>query len=98
MIAAIPHDRLAARHLVQRPVIANRAYRLEHVARHPGRLRRVTESPKTCLPGINWRGGKSCDVTTTGRKRKNAGGAAERSLNGNTGVDCSSKPSLAVVS
>ena len=52
----IRHDRLAARHLVQRPVNANRAYRLEQVARYSGRLRRVTESRKTCLPGLNWRG------------------------------------------
>ena len=94
----IRHDRLAARHLVQRPVNANRAYRLEQVAGHPGRLRRVTESRKTCLPSLNWRGGKSCGVMTTGRNGKNDGGAAERSLNGNKGVDYLSKPSLAVVS
>lgn len=43
-------------------------------------------------------GGKSCDVTTAGRNGKNDGGAVERSLNGNTGVDYLSKPSLAVVS
>lgn len=95
----IPHDRLAARHLVQRPVTANRAYRLEQVAGHPGRLRRVTESRKTCLPVLKLAGdGRSCDVTTAGRNGKNAGGAAERSLNGNTGVAYQSKPSLAVVS
>lgn len=43
-------------------------------------------------------GGKSCEVTTAGRNGKNDGGAPERSLNGNTGVDYRSKPSLAVVS
>lgn len=99
MKALIPHDRLAARHLVQRPVNANHAYLLEQVARHPGRLRRVTESRKTCLPVLKLAGGgRSCEVTTAGRNGKNDGGAAERSLNGNTGVDYLSKPSLAVVS
>ncbi len=56
MIALISHDRLAARHLVQRPVNANHAYQLEQVAGHPGRLRRVTESRKIFLPGLNWQG------------------------------------------
>ncbi len=88
MRAVIPHDRLAARHPVQRPVNANRAYRLEQVARHPGRLRRVTESRKTFLPGLELAGmGKSRDVATSGRTGKNDGGVAERSLDGNPGVD-----------
>ncbi|CUW97699.1 hypothetical protein AGR1B_Lc10066 [Agrobacterium fabacearum S56] len=56
MKALIPHDRLAARHLVQRPVNANPTYRLEQVAGQPGRPRRVTESRKTCLPVLKLAG------------------------------------------
>ncbi|MNT40501.1 hypothetical protein D3C72_1768180 [compost metagenome] len=56
MGALIPHDRLAARHLIQRPVNANHAYQLEQVAGHPGRVRRVTESRKTCLPVLKLAG------------------------------------------
>ena len=98
MGALIPHDRLAARHLVQRPVNANHAYRFEQVAGHPGRLRRVTESRKTCLPGLNWRGWEELRRDDRWALWENDGGAPERSLNGNKGVDYLSKPSLAVVS
>ncbi len=98
MRALITHDRLAARHPVQKPVNANPAYRLEQVARHPGRLRRVVESRKTYLPGLNWRGWEELRRDDRRALWENDGGAAERSLNGNKGVDYLSKPSLAVVS
>ncbi len=98
METLITHDRLAVRHLVQRPVNANRAYRFEQVAGHLGRLRRVTESRKTCLPGLNWRGWEELRRDDRWALWENDGGAPERSLNGNTGVDYLSKPSLAVVS